>query len=81
MTLERIVRLSKKGQLVLPKTIRDGLGVKEGDRLIILKKDDYVILTTPEKFAAATRGILKDTWGKSKEEIEAYLDGERESWE
>ncbi len=80
MTLTRLVRLSKKGQLVLPKEMRTELGLKEGDELIIVKEDNYIMVTTPEHFAQATRGLLKGTWGKNSLEIDDYIDKERDAW-
>lgn len=82
MTSTKMVRLGKKGQMVLPKEIREALGLKEGDPLIVaLKEEGEALLTTPERYAALTRGMLQRTWGRDKKEIERYLQGERESWE
>lgn len=38
------VKILPKGQITLPKDIRDSLGVREGDSLIIEKTDDEIIL-------------------------------------
>lgn len=81
MTLSKYVKLNKKFQLVIPKDIRKELEVKEGDELIIMKDDNFIILTTPEIYAKKTRGLLKGTWYNSKKEIEEYIDKERGSWE
>ncbi len=82
MTLAKMVRLGKKGQMVLPKPIREALGLQEGDLVMVaLEGEDRVILTTPERYAALTRGMLQGTWGRNKREIERYLQGERASWE
>lgn len=78
---QRSVRLSKKGQLVLPKAIRDALGVSEGDELLVSLEGRTVVLTRPQFYAKATRGLLKGTWGRTKQEIEKYLQRERDSWE
>ncbi|MFN4218936.1 MAG: AbrB/MazE/SpoVT family DNA-binding domain-containing protein [Candidatus Bipolaricaulia bacterium] len=81
MTIAVSVKLGKKGQMVLPKKIRDALGLKEGDSVIVtLHEKGQVVLTPPEQYAALTRGMLKGTWGRSKHEIEQYLQRERESW-
>lgn len=80
MTKARMVRLGRKGQMVLPKEIREALGLKEGDSLIVALGEGQAVLLTPERYAALTRGMLKGTWGRTKEEIEQYLDGERGSW-
>jgi len=37
-------RVSSRGQLALPKEVRDQLGLAEGDRLTVRVEDDEVIL-------------------------------------
>ena len=56
MTITKMVRLGRKGQMVLPKEVRDSLGLKEGDRLIVTVEGGHVILSAPERYAADTRG-------------------------
>lgn len=81
MAVTRSIKLGRKGQMVLPKEIRDRLGLKEGDYLVVSLQGGEILLATPERYAKRTRGMLKGTWGRTKEEIERYLKGERESWE
>ena len=81
MTMTKSVRLSKKGQFVIPKEMRDALRLKAGEKLQVTLDGDKVILTRPEKYAQATRGLLKGTWGKSRREVERYLGRERRSWD
>lgn len=82
MTIAVLVKLGRKGQMVLPKKIRDALGLKEGDSVIVtLREKGQALLTTPERYAALTRGMLRGAWGQDKHEIEQYLRRERESWE
>ncbi|QWK19119.1 MAG: AbrB/MazE/SpoVT family DNA-binding domain-containing protein [Hydrogenobacter thermophilus] len=60
-----IVKLSSKGQIVIPKELRDKLGLKAGDYLLIDLKDNEVKLRKIkpiEKF----RGILKESLGDSE---------------
>lgn len=80
MTMTRSVRLSKKGQLVIPSDIRRAIGVREGDELLISLEGERVVLTLPEQHAKSTRGLLKGTWGKSGQDVRRYIDGERGSW-
>lgn len=80
MTTSKSVRLSKKGQLVIPKDIREVLGIKEGDVLLVSLEDGRVVLTPPGHYATATRGALRGTWGKDRREVERYLERERRSW-
>lgn len=82
-----LVKMSKKGQLVVPKEIRDKLKLSPEDRFIALGEKDYVVFKRVklpqlrkefEKLAAiaseiaAERGIsAKDV----KREIETYRAG------
>lgn len=40
----RATTLTKKGQVTIPKEIRDQLGLKEKDRVLFLKREGVVIL-------------------------------------
>jgi AbrB family looped-hinge helix DNA binding protein len=81
MTISKSVKLSKKGQLVVPLQMREALGLKEGDTLLLTLNGTQITLTRPEHFARATRGLLKGTWGRGKRDVERYLVEERKSWE
>ncbi|MHB0976456.1 MAG: AbrB/MazE/SpoVT family DNA-binding domain-containing protein [Candidatus Aquicultorales bacterium] len=76
----KTVKLSKKGQIVIPRDAREKLGLREGSRLVVSVRDDEIVLESPERYAGKTRGSLKGRWGKTKEEVAEYLAGERESW-
>ncbi|MEN3009756.1 MAG: AbrB/MazE/SpoVT family DNA-binding domain-containing protein [Candidatus Bipolaricaulaceae bacterium] len=79
MTKVKRVRLGRKGQLVIPKEIREALGLREGDALLLALEGRRVVLTAPEEYARGTRGALRGTWG-DKEAIAAHLREEREAW-
>jgi AbrB family looped-hinge helix DNA binding protein len=56
----REVKLSTKYQIVIPRDIRHALGVKAGDRLLIVPKEDTVILLRkPKKYSKAITAIGK----------------------
>jgi AbrB family looped-hinge helix DNA binding protein len=81
MTVTKSVRLSGKGQFVIPKEMRDALGVKEGDELLIVLEGHRMVLTRPREYARATRGAMKGAWGRTRREVDRYLDKERQSWQ
>ncbi len=41
-----ITRMSSKGQIVIPETIRKRLNLKAGDQFVVLGENDVVILKT-----------------------------------
>ncbi len=71
----REVRLSSKNQIVIPREARLALGVRAGDKLLIVVRGATVILLPkPKKYAVALKGIAPGLYPPD------YLEGERESW-
>jgi AbrB family looped-hinge helix DNA binding protein len=57
-----LLRLSSKGQLVLPKKIREKLNLKIGDQFQVRVMDDKIILEPVKKGAIKKlHGVLTDT--------------------
>ncbi len=80
MTKVKKVKLGRKGQVVIPKEVREALGLREGDMLLVGVEGGRVVLVPPEEYARRTRGALRGVWG-GKEEISAHIRKEREAWE
>ena len=51
--------ITSKGQATIPKSIRDHLGLKPGDRLKFFINADGTVALLPKRPAAAMRGIVK----------------------
>jgi len=67
--------LSTKNQIVVPREAREALGVKPGDKiLVVVQGDRVVILEKPKSHEAAIRGLGRGLYPKK------YLNRERESW-
>ena len=44
-------KVMAKGQITLPKDIREALGIQSGDRVTLIKKDDQVIMMNSAVYA------------------------------
>lgn len=51
--LESIVKVSGKGQVVIPKEVREKLGIKTGGKLVVIVRDDDIILRKIEKISVS----------------------------
>lgn len=68
--------ISSKNQIVIPREAREALGVKPGDKLLVVVNGDKVIvLQKPEAYHEAILGIAKHPYP------EDYLERERQSWD
>lgn len=71
-----ISRLSSKGQLTIPKKIRDSISLKPGDLVVYEIHDNCVMLKRVEPFDAAYHAALSktlDEWD-TPEDDEAFRD-------
>ena len=60
----REVKLSSKNQIVIARDVREALGVKAGDRLLVVPRGNTVILLRkPKKYSNAIAGMAKDIYG------------------
>ena len=69
-------RLSSKGQVTLPKEVRDQIGAKPGDTIQYAVKDGVVILKRVEPFDVAFHAAVSQTldeWNTPQDE-EAFRD-------
>ncbi|EEB74151.1 AbrB/MazE/SpoVT family DNA-binding domain-containing protein [Thermococcus sp. AM4] len=72
------VRVSSKGQIVLPKAIREKFGIKEGDELEVLDFGNEIVIV-PVKKDIELMGILKSD--KPLKEIMREVRAEEEELE
>ena len=72
-------KLGKKSQVVIPKEVRNAVGITEGDELIIdVVEDKIVIKQKPKSYSKKLKGLHKDVW-RGIDPLK-YVKKERESW-
>jgi AbrB family looped-hinge helix DNA binding protein len=70
------VTLSSKNQIVIPREAREALGVKAGDKLLlVVRGEGIIILQKPKTHHAAIRGLATGVYSAD------YLRKERKSWD
>lgn len=77
-------KVGPKGQVVIPKAIRDVLGIAPGDRVDVAQKGEEVVIRRHRDSArerarriAGLRGMLADLPGGGTEELESLRRAER----
>jgi AbrB family looped-hinge helix DNA binding protein len=67
--------LSRKNQIVIPLAARKALGLKPGDRVLVVPRGETIIvMRKPKNYARAILGMAKGMYPPD------YLERERESW-
>jgi AbrB family looped-hinge helix DNA binding protein len=71
-------RISAKYQVVIPKAIREALRLQPRDTLLFMLDGDTVVLRPqPDSFAEVLQGLHGEIWP----DPDAWLEGERSTWE
>jgi AbrB family looped-hinge helix DNA binding protein len=71
------VKLSSKFQVVIPQPARATLGLVAGDELMVLVKDDRIVMMPkPKNFTGRLAGLHQEIW----QDGAAYLAAERDAW-
>jgi AbrB family looped-hinge helix DNA binding protein len=77
-----LTKVSHKFQVVIPKDIREPLGISKGDTMQVYKKDHEIVM---KKIEAKKPLSLRNLKGLGKEiwqaiDVDEYIKKERESW-
>jgi AbrB family looped-hinge helix DNA binding protein len=68
--------LSSKYQITIPREMRRALGLKAGDKLlVVVLENSMIVLKKPKSLAGTVKGIGKGLYPAD------YLKRERQSWE
>ena len=70
------VTISSKNQIVIPREAREALGLKPGDKIVVVVRGEgVVVLKKPKSYRQAITGIARGMYPPD------YLKKERESWD
>jgi len=82
-----VIKVSSKGQIVLPASLRKIMGIESGDELIVYGDDNSIVLEKIDKkqlekeFESRVRSIRKKVKAKgiTREDLRKVIKGVRES--
>ena len=60
----KTIKVSSKGQIVIPEIIREKLGIKEGSRLILIETQKKLILKLEKEFEKELKNMKKNQESK-----------------
>ena len=71
------VTISSRGYIVLPAKLRKEMNLNAGTRVLLTKIDDKIILKPVPSFTEKLSGITRQSFGKSPQEVDDYIQKER----
>ena len=74
-----IIKVNFRNQITLPKSTREKLNIKAGDRLLVDVQDGIMVLIPqPESYSNHFQGLHFEIWNTV--DVEKYINGERNAW-
>jgi len=68
------VKISKRGYVLLPSSLRKEMEIKTGMRLLISKSDNTIVLQPVPSFTDKLAGVTAKSFGESADEVQKHLD-------
>jgi AbrB family looped-hinge helix DNA binding protein len=71
------VKISKRGYVLLPSSLRKEMEIKTGMRMLISKLDNKIVLQPVPSFTDKLAGVTAKSFGESADEVQQHLDDDR----
>jgi AbrB family looped-hinge helix DNA binding protein len=68
------VKVSKRGYIVLPASLRKEMEIRTGMRMLISKLDNKIVLQPVPSFTEKLAGVTAKSFGESTEAVQECLD-------
>ena len=68
--ITKTIKVSGKGQIAIPQTIRDKAGIKKGDELIIFESNGKILIEKVQKVSEKIKDDFKDLVKFSEQSLE-----------
>ena len=69
--------ISSRGYIVLPAKLRKEMNLHPGTRVLLTKMNDKIILQPVPSFTEKLAGITRQSFGKTPQEVDDYIQMER----
>jgi len=78
MAMTEYIRLGSKGRLVIPKKVREKMGLESGDTLTYtINNENITFRKVPKSYTEYMQGLHQEIWQSDGKE---YLEREHKSW-
>lgn len=72
--IEDMVKVSPKGQIVIPKDLRKRLGVRTGEKLLVLSRDGEILLRRTEVSIEEIAEKIEDQTKQERIDVDKLVD-------
>ena len=74
----KTIKVSEKGQIAIPQTMREILGINKGDDLIVIQLNNTILLEKAQKIEQKLKDDFKDILKFSERSLKDVWDNKRD---
>ena len=74
----KTIKVSEKGQIAIPQTMREILGINKGDDLIVIQLNNTILLEKAQKIEQKLKDDFKDILKFSERSLKDVCDNKRD---
>ena len=74
----KTIKVSEKGQIAIPRPIRDETGIGKGDNLIIIQDNGRILLEKVKKISVRMKDDFKDLLKFSEQSLKSVWDNKQD---
>ena len=74
----KTIEVSEKGQIAIPLVFREAIGINQGDELIIIQKDNKILIEKSQKAERDITDNFKDIMKFSEQSLKEVWDNEED---
>lgn len=72
--LIKTIRVSEKGQIAIPREIRERLGISQGDELVVVQNEERMLIEKAPKVSKRIQDDFKDILNYSEQSLREVWD-------
>ncbi len=74
----KTVRVSEKGQIAIPTSMRKNIGIEQGDELLLVETEGKILIEKADKFSQSMKDDFKDILKYNEDSLKEVWDNKED---
>ena len=74
----KTVRVSEKGQIAIPTSMRENIGIEQGDDLLLVEAEGKILIEKAKKFSQSIKDDFEDILKYNEESLKEVWDNKED---
>ena len=74
----KTVRVSEKGQIAIPISMRENIGIEQGDELLLVETEGKILIEKADKFSQSMKDDFEDIFKYNEDSLKEVWDNKED---